>query len=293
MALPTVHFHSTPAASNSSLLSFWMPKLQELLFAAGWTLEYADSDAIGGSVDPGVPAWDKSPVINTDAGVAVYRMPANDHDTRWYVRVRPGWGGATNRPYIRGVTVGTAHDGSGNVSGSGTERTTGTPSSGTSTGRQVLIATSEDGFFFLLPEISAGNIVVQVERARRPDGTVEDDLVVLASHTSLSSMIANASAGAVSTDPPLAFGALTNSSSPGLPNFTLIGRDAVSLPLIGPFWPRGYPVWGPQRLAFLAPVVDVAADALVPFHIDGEARLYKGASLPIWSTWARWVVATE
>src|SRR5690606_38531163 len=124
-------------------------------FAAGWTLEYADSDAIGGSVDPSTPAWDKTPATNTNAGIAVYRMPANGHTTQWFVRVRPGWGGAANRPHMRGMQLGTSHDGSGNLSGGGAELIP----DGSSTqldNREWLAAVSEDGFAFVSP-ITTGN----------------------------------------------------------------------------------------------------------------------------------------
>src|SRR5690606_17965770 len=122
MAAPTVRYFAAAAGTGSSLLSVWMPKLQELLLDAGWTLEYADSDAIGSSLDPSTPAWDKTPATNTDAGVAVYRMPANDHATQWFVRLRPGWATTNvNRTYMRGVQLGTSHDGSGGISGAGSE----------------------------------------------------------------------------------------------------------------------------------------------------------------------------
>src|SRR5690606_32678165 len=125
------------------------------------------SDAIGSSMDPSTPAWDKTPATNTDAGVAVYRMPANDHATQWFVRLRPGWAANTNRPHMRGVTLGTTHDGSGGISGAGSELAPIVTTSQTDS-RQVLIACSEDGFALLLPSTAAA-INVIVERARRSD----------------------------------------------------------------------------------------------------------------------------
>src|SRR5690606_35807616 len=130
------------------------------------------------------------------------------------VRLRPGWHNSTARPYMRGITVGTAHDGSGGVSGGGGELEAGGNSVNTD-GRQVLIAASEDGLFLLLPATNSP-VCFQVERARRPAGTVEDDIIARNTFTSstVASAVINATSGVVSTNNPIAFGEFVNSSSP-------------------------------------------------------------------------------
>jgi hypothetical protein len=104
MALPTVHYDRIAAATNSSLHSETMPKLHALLVAAGWTVEFINSDAIGTGTS-GSPAWDKTPAVSTSCGIAIYSMPLNDHSRAWFVKLEPGWGSS--------VTNGVQHEGHG------------------------------------------------------------------------------------------------------------------------------------------------------------------------------------
>lgn len=294
MAAPTVRYFEAPAGTGSSLLSVWMPKLQELLLDAGWTLEYADSDAIGMSVDPTEPAWDKSPVINTDAGVAVYRMPANGHDTEWFVRLRPGWAANTNRPHMRGVQVGTTHDGSGNVSGGSAEAAPTTSTSQTDN-RQILMAVSEDGFFFILPVSSGTAVSVLVERARRSDtGVATDDLLVLNTFSGAAAAIARAGVGEVHSVAPIVLGQFTSGASPAAfgSGVSLQNYDGSHVPVVGPFWVRGFPFFHP-RLAFLVNPGDHVVNTDRDLFIDGAARTYRAAGTVQGSNWAVWAVATE
>lgn len=295
MAAPTVHYFEAPAGTGSSLLSVWMPKLQELLLDAGWTLEYADSDAIGGSVDPSTPAWDKTPAENTDAGVAVYRMPANDHDTRWYVRLRPGWAAATNRAHMRGVTLGTTHDGSGGISGAGSELAPSVALASTGN-RQVLIASSEDGFALHLPNATSGTaMTVIVERARRSDtGAITDDVLALNTFSSAVSVLARAGVGVVHNHLPVVLGGFTNAAAPVAfgSAVSLENHDASDIPIVGPYWLRGHPFFH-GRLAFLVSTGDHNNNSDRDLHIDGSARTYRVAALNQGDNWAVWAVATE
>lgn len=292
MATPTVSFFSASAGTDSALLVDWMTQLQSMLFAKGWTLEYADSDAIGGSMDPSTPAWDKTPAANTDAGVAVYRMPANDHATRWFVRLRPGWAANTNRPHMRGVTLGTTHDGSGAVSGGGSELAPSVSTSQTDN-RQVLIASSEDGFALLLPGPAAVNVIV--ERARRSDtGAITDDVIALNTYYNVVSVLARAGVGVVHNHPPLVLGGFGNPSSPGSfgTGVSLENHDASGIPIVGPYWLRGHPFFH-GRLAFLVSTGDHNNNTDRDLHIDGAARTYRVADVNQGSNWAVWAVATE
>lgn len=292
MAAPTVRYFEAPAGTDSSLLSVWMPKLQELLLDAGWTLEYADADAIGAG-SSGSPAWDKTPATNVDAGVAVYRMPANGHDTQWFVRLRPGWAANTNRPHMRDVQVGTTHDGNGNVSG-GSAGVAPTVTTAQTDNRQVLMAVSEAGFFFTLPA-SSGVVSVLVERARRSDtGVVTDDLLVLNTFSNAAAAIARAGVGEVHTVTPIVLGGFNNATSPASfgSGVSLQNSDGSHVPVVGPFWVRGFPFFHP-RLAFLVNPGDHAVNTDRDLHIDGAAKTYRAAGTAQGTIWAVWAVATE
>lgn len=292
MATPTVSFFNASAGTNSALLVDWMTQLQSMLFAKGWTLAYADADAIGSSLDPSTPAWDKEPATTTDAGVAVYQMPANGHDTQWFVRLRPGWAANTNRPHMRGVQVGTTHDGSGNVSGGSAEAAPTITTSQTDN-RQILMAVSEDGFFFTLPG-GASSVNVLVERARRSDtGSVTDDLLVLNTFSSAAAALARAGVGEVHTVTPIALGRFNNGTSPtSFGSVSLQNYDGSHVPIVGPFWVRGFPFFHP-RLAFLVNPGDHAVNTDRDLFIDGAARTYRAAGTEQGSNWAVWAVATE
>lgn len=291
MATPTVRYFEASAGTGSSLLSVWMPKLQELLLDAGWTLEYADADAIGAG-SSGSPAWDKTPATNVDAGVAVYRMPANDHTTQWFVRLRPGWAANTNRPHMRGVTLGTTHDGSGGISGAGSELAPSVTTTQTDN-RQVLIASSEDGFALLLPALTA-TVNVIVERARRSDtGAITDDVLALNTYTNAVSVLARAGVGVVHDHPPVVLGGFTNSTSPGgFGVASLENHDASDIPIVGPYWLRGHPFFH-GRLAFLVSTGDHNKNTDRDLHIDGGAKTYRVAGQNQGNNWAVWAVATE
>lgn len=86
-----VRFHRANAGAGSSPVSVWAKKLHDLLLLAGWTLEFANADAIG-TGSAGSPNFDKAPAINTSAGVVIYKMPLNGQVTPWYVRLEPTWG---------------------------------------------------------------------------------------------------------------------------------------------------------------------------------------------------------
>ena len=104
----TVRFHRANAAPNSSLVSVWAKKLHELLLQAGWTLEFANADAIG-TGSAASPNFDKAPAINNSAGVVIYKMPLNGQVTPWFVRLEPRWGTGTVNSFL-GVQVGTGQN---------------------------------------------------------------------------------------------------------------------------------------------------------------------------------------
>lgn len=293
MALPTVHFHSAAAGTNSSLLSVWMTQLDNMLVNdAGWERSFVDSDAIGGG-SAGAPAWDKTPVINTDAGVAVYRMPLNDHDTRWYVRLRPGWSAATSRPYMRGVTIGDTHDGTGGVTGAGSE-VTGTTATSQTDNRQVMLAVSEDGFALHLPNNNTTNVISTVERARRSDtGEVTDDAFVITGHSGLDTALVRSGVGLVSNPQLITFARWGLAGSAPSPfNASLANHDGSHIPIVGPFITGGHPFLH-GRLMFLVNVQDHSVNSDRDIEIDGGSKTYRVAGGIQSNNWAVIAVATE
>lgn len=177
MALPTVEFDQVAAGTGSSLVSNFMTRLQARMFAVGWTIMYANSDAIGGG-SSSVPAWDKTPANTTSAGRAIYRMPSNDHSRQWYVQLELGWGTNSTNNHQFKITIGTGWDTVDALTGAGSTITYEAGSS-SSANVEFLVAASEDGFAFVYASASQAGRWVLVERARDFDGTVGDDLIVM------------------------------------------------------------------------------------------------------------------
>lgn len=289
MAAPTVQYFEASAGTGSALISVWMPKLHDLLLAAGWSIEFADSDAIGGG-SSGTPAWDKTATNNSDAGIAVYRMPANGHATQWYVRVRPGWAGATSRANMRGITVGTNHDGTGGVSG--TEATPGNATTATDN-RAWQLATSEDGLIFTNGSQS-NSVFFCVERARLPDGTVTDDVTVMNTYSSLSTQVLNASSGVVNTQPPRLLGEVGNGGQIAIVNSVVTtSRDGATVVAIGPYYCGAYPLFGLPRLFFFAAPGDAGNSETRIINVDSGEKEYVGQATSPPNGSARFMVATE
>ena len=291
--MATVHyFAEMVGATNSSPLSTWMPKLQELLFAAGWTLEYADADAIGTSADPGAPAWDKGPAANTDAGAAVYRMPASSHATRWFVRVRPGWAAATTRAHMRGLQVGSAHDGSGNVTGGNSELVPSIAAMQTDN-RTWYVNASEDGFFFWLGVGTTADLSVSVERVRLLAEDVQDDVIAINRFGTFLCDFVSASAGVTAFNRYLLLVASNLSSGTAVNTESLFSPHADAWLFQGPYWPVGNPLTGLPRLWRQAPLGDVSTGDTVMVNVDGGLKAYQAVSGSYNATVGLVVVATE
>lgn len=291
MALPTIHHSYIPAASGSSDLVDFMSALQAQLLAAGWTIEYADADAIGGG-SAGAPAWDKTPAANTSAGVAVYRMPANDHTTQWFVRIAPGWAASTSRPGVGSLTIGDTHDGSGTVTGGPAEMTVTLPTSGVQTGLEVGVSASEDGFMLAMG--GTNGTIVLVERVRTWAGTVTDDLIAFLGISQASFAHARAGVGTVTTQPPIVLAGMSATSPThfGSGNL-LVNGDGDEIPIVGPFWPGADPFYGPPRVAFLGPANDYTGLSSYDRVVDGGSKTYLALNSTAAASWARWMLATE
>lgn len=274
MALPTVHFTRIPPTTNGSLHSIIYPALHALLIAAGWTLIYADADAIGTGSSSN-PAWDKTPATTQDAGIAIYRMPANDHSRQWFVRLRPYWGASTNYVAHR-FQVGTGESG-GSLTGAGTERQL---ISGTAAMQsvEVLMNASEDGFS-LTHGNTWTNISAVIERAREFDGEVTSHLATawFAQTGNQGSIAYRASDGlehaagkwrmlGVNNDG-------TNFAQASSTDHTTTDTGGENSVALGPF-PFSARLWGLPRLWLLTHITDAVAASDHPVSVDGGVKLY-------------------
>lgn len=281
-----VNFDHAPAATDSSLLSKWMTSLHARLIAAGWTIEYADSDAIGGG-SSGTPAWDKSAAVNTDAGVAVYRMPANGNLTRWFVRLRPGWASHTIRPHMRGITIGNAHNGSGTVTGPGGEMVALTTSTTTSN-VEFITAASEDGFLVFL-NAGSNSVLAHVERIRLRSG-VQDELLAINKYT-VSDLYNVVSETSVTPNVPLLF-LNPQSLSLGALNVASHSPYLDSNIELGPYTAFGDPLTLPPRLWRMVTPAAFPGGSTYELDIDGGLKTYRVADSAV-VTGGAIAVATE
>lgn len=289
MALPTVRHTNVTAAAGSATLTAFMTKFHAEAILAGWSIEYADADAIG-TGSAGTPAWDKTPATSTDGGIAVYQMPANGFTTEWFVRVRPGWALATLRPHMRGLTIGTTHDGSGGVTGGASELVPAVGGNNTDA-LQYQLSISEDGFALVIGG-NDGRPVVIAERARRSDtGVVTDDMIAFNSYTTPAHALIRAGVGLVHSSTPVAFTSFVAPASFGA-GVSLANYDSSFVPICGPFWVRGRPFFH-GRHAFLLSVADSAINTNRGIFIDGGSKTYRTMGAAHVADWLVWAAATQ
>ena len=289
--MATVHYFEAAAETGSALLSIWMPKIHELLLGAGWTIEYADADAIG-TGSAGEPAWDKTPAVNTDAGVAVYRMPASSHATRWFVRVRPGWAASTARPHMRGLQVGVTHDGSGTLTGGNAEQTPPVTLSQTNN-RAWRMNASEDGFFYYAGIGSTTEVVAYVERIRLLDESVQDEVIALNRYALPRGDFVSATAGVTDWEGKYVILAANGALSTSVESIDAFCPYADAWVFQGPYWLFGNPLTGLPRLWRQAPLSHVRANDSVMVNVDGGLKTYKAFSSEFSAMYGVIVVATE
>lgn len=282
MALPDVHYDRIAAATNSSLHSATMPKFHALLVAAGWTCAYINADAIG-TGSAGSPMWDKTPAVTTSCGIAIYSMPLNGHDRAWYVKIEPGWGSNVTTGYSLKVTIGTGES-SGTLTGAGNEFEY--LSTTTSTGNEVIMAASEDGFAYHHAGTAAASIrFISVERLREFDGTVTSDLGILGAaatgtfidQTPYYGCVAYRASDAYeyATNGWFALARVTNyvSFAPAGTGSTTSADGETGTP-IGPVNTSAR-AWGIPRLLIVVGQLDAVANSDHPVLVDGATRLYR------------------
>lgn len=283
MALPTIqHDHQVAGVGSNTVLEV-MPRMHTMFLAAGWTIEYADTDAIGAG-SAATPAWDKTPAANAVAGVVVYRMPANGFTTQWYVRIEAFWSSSANGWAWR-LQAGAGHS-AGTIS-NGITSNISVIAVNTTDAFEWAASVSEDGFAYV-PYGSSANSMYAVERARLPDGSVTDELCVLVNRNSSSSQYCAvidptdylvhpsstnviyglAGYNGTTTLSGSALGA-TNTS------FATRGRDGLTSTICGPFMVTSKGIGAPFRL-FIGVIAHSAAQAsLIPVTVDGGTKLYR------------------
>lgn len=293
--MATVQYAEIVAASGSADIDDVFPVLHSLLIAAGWTLEYADADAIGTGTAEN-PAWDKEYASASLAGRAVYRMPANGTLPRWYVRIEPGWGTSSTRVAASRFALGTGHDGSGTLTGITYEGTPSSPAATTSSAA-VQMAASEDGFFvgWMIVTIP---VFLLVERLRDADDALYEEMLAFQNTGSAASnnvaVIVSPTVGLTYGQTALVLGGWIGSTSPGVIGAgTIESSDGASAPIAGFWMPCSFGLSAPPRIAFFGAAADHSPNTLYNRQIDGALRAYKAAPVPQGVVYITWLVATE
>lgn len=171
----TVRFHRANAGANSSTLQVWARKLHDLLLLAGWTLEFANADAIG-TGSAASPNFDKAPAINTSAGVVIYKMPLNGQVTPWFVRLEPRWGANVAGSFL------SAQTGTGQVAGAlqnpGSAVALTGGASATNANAELYVSAHPDALLVCLTgaEVTTSNWLMSVGRRIDDAGLTGDDL---------------------------------------------------------------------------------------------------------------------
>jgi len=276
MALPTITYDRDGANTDASTVQAVMTKLHTMLLSKGWTIEYADASAVG-SGSSGSPAWDTTPASNTDAGTVVYQMPANDHDTPWYIKITAKWGSAPADDWcFTFAQAGTGHS-SGTLSGGGSGVTR-SVSNGDVTSLGHEMAVSEDGLFILLDGSTSSSVFLLIERVRDADGTVSDEVFIMVKNNTSSASIAwafySAATGEDTTSDIAVIGRVVSNWTTLSGAGSLLSADGASSALVGPYPTRRANLGAPPRLACLVSTYDASLDSNIQLNVDGGAKTY-------------------
>ena len=291
MATPTIRHHNEPPSSGSNLVSNFMPKLTELLLLAGWTQEWINADAIGTGTTA-LPAWDKTPANSSDAGIVVFRMPANGLTVQWYVCIVPGWNSPVTEVTFRRMYAANAYAGTGELNSGGVG---GNVPLATTTNQQYghAISVSEDGLIVALHGGIGGPAAaraIHFERVRNAAGAATDDLAVFGYGGSsgnngrllvpTGSAVPDAIWSATNVAVCLAWitgvnvGMISNTSTPALKDYAT-GADSS---IVGPFVVGSAGLSSAFRLLVGFAWADGASDGLVEVNIDGGLKTYRMAN---------------
>ncbi|WP_104990851.1 hypothetical protein [Deinococcus sp. NW-56] len=273
----------SPANGRTSTIQNMFTQLHATLLAAGWTLVFADADAIGAGTAEN-PAWNKAPAVNTNAGRVIYQMPAvAGFPTRWCVELAVSWGSSNTTMQNVAMRLGTEAGGDGTLTGAGTtHRANVNNAAGNATSTEWYVNAYEHGLLLALHIINGG-FLLALERRRRLDGTVIDDA------TAYGCVVGGGNIGAVGTQSAVQQGvAQTRSVSAGEYNaqswavfatgggsavFTLNRMDGATGIPQGPFNVSGGTAGLPRLFVFLPPN-DCTAGVDSTLYADGANRAY-------------------
>ena len=151
------------------------------LILQGWTIEYANADAIGtGSASN--PAWTKTPpnAAITSAGIVVYRMPSFSVLNRWYLQIEFFWAANVNNCFFtRFTTAQGVNSGTGVLVSAGTTYGTSfNQNNGPNSNGESWLGAWEHGILLSVSSLGGiNNGITGFERRRGFDGNVQDDCV--------------------------------------------------------------------------------------------------------------------
>lgn len=270
------------ASNRAATVQNIMTQAHTTLTASGWELVYADADAIGTGTASN-PAWSKAPTATTNAGRVIYRMPATaGYATRWCVQITPVWGSATTRAELALTTATDATSAGVLTNPSGEIRTSSVASGANTDSIEWYVSAYEHGLLLALHKATTGWMVC-VERRRRLDGTVLDDLTTYISGVTPSNPVvgslSNAGNGASltrtasgTTYDPFLWAVLAASVGTAPPN-TLNRMDGATGIPQGPFNVSGGTAGTPRLFLFLAPN-DTPLGVDTTVYADGAERGY-------------------
>lgn len=276
--------------------------LHQALIAAGWTIEYANADAIG-SGSASNPAWSKTPANNTSAGIVIYRMPANGTLFRWYVEIELLWPLNTIASLAMSVRTGTDHT-SGtllNPSAKWGMNTANSLTSNSGSGDNYVCA-NEDGFLVALNAATTGWLLL-LERLRDLTGALQNDLLVMATSNSsnwvqtpngrVGNAVRRGDAPYIEYTPRLAALLAGQDATSAYQNLVTTTRaDGNGFPC-GPY-PTSNGLWGLPRLAVLMLADDCTLGQALAINVDGGPKNYFCmVNTNIFPSGCRWLVAQE
>jgi len=282
--MPTVNWSRADAATNSSLPSVVMQALVAAATAQGWTVDYADTNAIG-TGSSGNPKFDTVAYSSAaSVGIMILKMPAGAFSTRWLVKVEALWGTSTGAWQIK-LTTATAQTG-GALTDPGTTIIMGSVSTNVSN-LEYWVGAHINEVVISLPQYWA----VVIGRKRTLGGQTLDDNGVLAlgGGTGYTTgfpapintaqpvgglcLVRNVSQGEYTAAYALNWGSATGTAIYNGPVTLTDASGSYGYP-VGPFWmgngPGGFP-----RLLGVFPTGDLpAALNNLTVTVDGADRLF-------------------
>lgn len=148
--------------------------IDTVLKGAGWTLEYANADAITGGT-AAIPGWGKTFASTVSGGIVVYKMPVTTLATRWLVEIELFWN-ITLNIFVARVRTATAVSVAGVLTNPGTQ--IGPSGTATNNTGECIVGASEHGFAIGQALGLATGYALCVERKRNLAGVQIDDIVV-------------------------------------------------------------------------------------------------------------------